>query len=107
MKTFGGLWASKPKGLLDGCYPECPGAVYCVHCEMLFSCVCVDAGCLTTEVNLFPLKTELFGTKSTKKKKVEVLVKPLPGFLLVSVFISFLMGLLTGRLIFANYLKCA
>lgn len=68
MKTFGGLWASKPKGLLDGCYPECPGAVYCVHCEMLFSCVCVDAGCLTTEVNLFPLKTELFGTKSTKKK---------------------------------------
>lgn len=91
VKTFSGLWASKPKGLLDGCYLECPGAVRYVQCEMLFSCKCLGRCSLPYHRNKsISTQSKAVWNWKCKKKKVEVLVKPSPGFPFGSVSISFL-----------------
>lgn len=68
MKTFSGLWASKPSGLLHRCFLGCKGAIHSKEQKMLFWCRCIDVGCFSMEINQFLLRSKTI--QSWKYKQV-------------------------------------
>lgn len=68
LKTFSGLWASKPSGLLHRCYLRCKGATHFKQQKMLFWCICIDVGCFSMEINQFLLRSKT--VQSWKYKQI-------------------------------------